>query len=129
MAESTETPMSELLLEPLNRMQDLSRTLFQSLSPPATRPPPPPSASQFIECDKALAEAVQATRVHQMKQRRIEDLKAEILQLDARLMHLWSDLEQGKRDLEAILDEGDERLMAIEQARKGEIDYRGIFWA
>ncbi|KIJ55264.1 hypothetical protein M422DRAFT_57786 [Sphaerobolus stellatus SS14] len=115
--------MSELLLEPLNKIQTISHSLFLSLSPPVTRPPPPPPTSQFLECDKALAEAVQCARIHQMKQRRIEELKKEILQLDSELMNLWGDLEQGRRDLEAIIDEGNERLESIEQAKKAAVAY------
>lgn len=112
--------MSEMLLDPLLRMQGLAYNLFLSLSPPSTRPPPPPATSLFIECDMALAAAVQQARVHQFKQRRIEELKAEVLDLDTRLMELWGELEQGKRDLEAIIAEGDERLEAIERAKTGE---------
>lgn len=118
MAETNDKPMSELLLQPLDRMEALSKTLFLSLSPPTTRPPPPPLTLDFLACDCAMAAAVQQGRIHQLKQRRIEALKAEILDLDAKVMNLWDELEQGKRELEAIIDEGDERLEAIEAAKK-----------
>ena len=114
-----EVPMSELLMGPLQSMQSLAQTFFMSLSPPSTRPPPPPAASLFIECDIALAAAVRQARVHQMKQRKIEELKAEVLDLDAQLMDLWGELELGKQELEKIIDEGNERLEAIADARKG----------
>lgn len=111
--------MTETLLEPLNRMQGLAEALFLSLSPPATRPPPPPATSLFIECDADMANSVRKARVHQLKQNRIEELKAEILSLDDELYEIWSTLEQGKQELEAILDEGKERLEAIDQAKRG----------
>lgn len=114
--------ISEMLLEPLHRMHGLAQTLFRSLSPPSTRPPPPPATSLFIECDTCLAAAVRQARVHQIRQRKIEELKAEVLELDAQLMNLWGELELGKQELEAIIDEGNERLEAIERAKKGEHD-------
>lgn len=119
MAEDNEPSMTETLLEPLNKLQSLAEVLFLSLSPPATRPPPPPATSLFIECDRDLAKAVQQARIHQLKQNRIEDIKAEILDLDNEMYEIWSTLEQGKQELEAILDEGKERLEAIDQAKKG----------
>lgn len=116
---SSHEAMSELLLEPLLRMHGLAQTLFKSLSPPSTRPPPPPATSLFIECDIALAAAVRQARIHQIKQTKIEELKAEVLNLDAQLMDIWSELEVGRQELEAIIDEGNERLETIERAKKG----------
>jgi mediator of RNA polymerase II transcription subunit 4 len=115
-----DTPISEMLLEPLLHMQGLAQTLFRSLSPLSTRPPPPPATSLFIECDVALAAAVRQARVHQIKQKEIEELKAEVLELDGQLMDLWGELEFGKQELEAVVDEGKERLEAIERARTGD---------
>ncbi|KAF8507947.1 vitamin-D-receptor interacting mediator subunit 4-domain-containing protein [Hysterangium stoloniferum] len=115
--------MSEMLLNPLNRMQTLSHSLFSSLSLPPTRQTPPPPTSLFIDCDNALAKAVEQARIHQIKQRKIEALKAEVLQLDNQLMELWNDLEQGKQELEAIIDEGNERLEAIERAKAAAVPF------
>lgn len=56
---------------------------------------------------------------HQIKQRKIEALKAQILELDARWRDICMQLEEGKRELEALIEEGDTRLTAIEQAKKG----------
>ncbi|KAF8573590.1 hypothetical protein K439DRAFT_1256456, partial [Ramaria rubella] len=115
--------MSEMLLDPLNKMQSLAHNLFLSLSPPSSRPPPPPETSLFIECDMALAAAVQQARVHQIKQQKIEDLKAEVLGLDEQLMDIWTELELGKRELEAIIHEGNERMKAIERAKTAAVPY------
>ena len=78
--------MSEILLDPLARMQTLSHTLFQSLGPPQSRPPPPPSVGELLAVDAQLAAAVQVARTHQVKQRRIEQLKDEVLDLDCSLL-------------------------------------------
>lgn len=116
---ASDVPISEMLLEPLATMQSLAQTLFMSLSPPSTQPPPPPATSLFIDCDFTLAAAVREARVHQIKQKKIEELKAEVLELDAQLMDLWGELELGKQELEATIDEGNERLEAIESSSKG----------
>ncbi|KAH9984418.1 hypothetical protein BJV77DRAFT_1062189 [Russula vinacea] len=93
--------MTHLLLGPLNHLNSVAQQLFQSLSPPHTKPPPPPQIAALANADAALAAA---------KQQRIEALKAEVLSLE-------SSWRTGRRDLEAIISEGDVRLDAIEQAK------------
>lgn len=117
--DATNTAMSDILLAPLTELQTLSQTLFQSLGPPQTRPPPPPPISAFVAVDTKLAESVQLSRFHQVKQRQIESLKDEVLDLDAQWRKIVQELEAGKRELEAIMTEGDERIKAMEQASAG----------
>lgn len=117
--DATNTAMSDILLAPLTELQALSQTLFQSLGPPQTRPPPPPPISAFVAVDTKLAESVQLSRFHQVKQRQIESLKDEVLDLDAQWRKSVQELEAGKRELEAIMTEGDERIKAMEQASAG----------
>jgi mediator of RNA polymerase II transcription subunit 4 len=93
--------------------------LFLSLSPPQNRPPPAPPLSAFLECDKALAEAVNLAHVHQVKQRRIESLEAELLDLEARWREICQELATGKQKLEEIIEEGDERIKNIHTAKQG----------
>lgn len=111
--------MSSLLHAPLTDLTALSQTLFQSLAPPQSKPPPPPPISAFIECDYALARAVQMARTHQAKQRRIEELKREVMGLDERWREIVEELETGRRDLEGLIAEGEERIKGIEQAKNG----------
>lgn len=111
--------MSEILLGPLNELQSLSHTLFLSLSPAQTKPPPPPALSSLLACDEALSAALQLAQKHQVRQRRIDMLETEILGLDARWREICVELENGKRELEAMIKEGDERIKAIEAAKKG----------
>lgn len=113
------TSMTDILLTPLDKLQKLSQTLFLSLGPAQSKPPPPPGIFEFQEVDHALNSALQLARVHQINQGRIEELKSEVLGLEARLREVWSELEQGKRDLEEIIEEGDVRLKAIEKAKAG----------
>lgn len=115
------TPMSDILLAPLNELQALSQTLFQSLGPPQSRPPPPPSTSAFAAVDAKLASSVHLSRFHQVKQRKIESLKDELLDLDTQWRNIVQELEAGKRELEAIVTEGEERIKATEQASAGEL--------
>lgn len=113
------TSMSEILLEPLNQLQTLSQQLFLSLGPPQARPPPPPSISSFLSVDAALAAAVQLSRIHQVKQRKIEQLKGEVLDLHRRWRLIVQELEEGRKELGVMVKEGDERIKAIEDAKAG----------
>ncbi|KIK61641.1 hypothetical protein GYMLUDRAFT_42662 [Collybiopsis luxurians FD-317 M1] len=114
--------MSSMLLGPLSQMENLAQTLFLSLSPAQVKPPAP-RLEAFIECDKALADAVNLSYKHQIKQRKIDRLKAEILELDTRWRQICIELEMEKRELEAMIEEADERLESIEQAKKASIPY------
>ncbi|KAJ4000829.1 vitamin-D-receptor interacting mediator subunit 4-domain-containing protein [Lentinula boryana] len=115
--------MSSLLLKPLNEMETLAQTLFLSLSAPGQIKPPPPRVDAFLACDQALAAAVNLSYKHQVKQRKIERLKAEILGLDSRWRQICVELETEKRVLEEMIEEADERLESIEQAKKASIPY------
>jgi mediator of RNA polymerase II transcription subunit 4 len=113
------TPTTDVLLEPLARLQTLSQTLFASLAPAHAKPPAPPPAAAFLACDAQLADAVALARAHQVRQRRIEALKREILALDARWREICAGLEEGKRGLEAIVEEGETRMKAMQKAKEG----------
>jgi len=115
--------MSSTLLTPLNQLQGLANTLFLSLSPPQTKPPPPPPPSTFLECDQALASAINLAHIHQIKQRKIDALEAEILALEREWREICKELAQGKAELEELIEEGEIRIKAIEQAKKASIPY------
>ena len=108
-----------LLLGPLNHLNSVALQLLQSLSPPHTKPPPPPPITALAEADAALAAAVQLAHIHQKKQKRIEALKSDVLALENAWRDVIVQLEEGRRDLETIIAEGDVRLNAIEQAKAG----------
>ncbi|KAK7031436.1 vitamin-D-receptor interacting mediator subunit 4-domain-containing protein [Favolaschia claudopus] len=122
-ASSSSSSMSLALLAPLNELQTLSQTLFLSLSPVQSKPPPPPPLCAFLACDDALSSAVNLAHTHQIKQRKIEALKDEILELDRRWREICTELEAGKRELEEMIEEGEERIKSIEQAKKAAIPY------
>ncbi|KZT25265.1 hypothetical protein NEOLEDRAFT_1134089 [Neolentinus lepideus HHB14362 ss-1] len=114
--------MTSILLEPLNHLQSLASTLFLSLSP-NPKPPPPPPISAFVETDTAIAAAVSLARIHQIKQRKIESLKNDILELDRRWMEICQEMEVGRRELERMIDEGEERIAEIDKAKEAAIPY------
>jgi len=116
---NTDKSMSSTLLAPLNELQALSHTLFLSLAPPQSKPPPPPPLSAFLDCDKALASAINLAHVHQIKQRKIDALEAEILELESQWRDICTELANGKVELEELIEEGDERIKAIDEAKKG----------
>lgn len=111
--------MSSILMDPLNELQSLSQTLFLSLSPPQTKPPPPPPLEAFLRCDRTLADAINLAQTHQIKQRQIEALETEILGLENQWRKICEELDKGKKELQELIEEGEERLKAIEQAKKG----------
>ena len=119
--EVDEASMSSTLLTPLNQLQGLAHTLFLSLSPPQAKPPPPPSLSAFLECDQALVSAINLAHIHQIKQRKIDSLEAEILALECEWREICKELAQGKTELEELVEEGEARIKAIEQAKKGSL--------
>ena len=114
--------MSDQLLKPIEEFQRLSQTLFLSLSSDQTaRRVPPPSVSAFIECDAEISRALDIARTHQIKQRKVEALKQEILDLNAQWRHICSELEAGKQELEVMIKEGDERIESIQKAKYGRL--------
>ncbi|TFK26245.1 hypothetical protein FA15DRAFT_307245 [Coprinopsis marcescibilis] len=118
--------MSAILLAPLTDIQSLAHTLFQSLSPPQTKPPPPPPLSAFLECDQKLAAAVNLAHSHQVKQRKIESLEQELLELERSWRDICTELAKGKRELEQIIEDGNERIKAIDTAKKAAIPYPAL---
>ena len=119
--------MSSTLLAPLNQLQGLAHTLFLSLSPPQTKPPLPPPLSAFLECDQTLASAINLAHIHQIKQRKIDTLEAEILALEREWREICKELAQGKTELEELIEEGEARIKGIEQAKKGWLVF-SFFW-
>lgn len=111
--------MSDILTQPLGDLQALAQTLFHSLSPAQAKPPPVPSVASFLEVDAQLAAAVKRARKHQIKQRRIEQLKDDVLALEQSWRDIIQELQDGKTQLELTLAEGEERLKAIEEAKAG----------
>lgn len=79
-----------------------------------------PSITAFLEADAALAAASKLARKHQIKHRKNERLKEEFLALEEQWRSIVQELEQGKRELEMILTEGEERMKNIEAAKEGE---------
>ena len=116
--------MHQVLLDPVDQLEALSQNLLRSLAPPpssTSKPPLAPPISSFLECDIKLADAVQEARIHQAKQREIDELTAEVLQLDSHLREIVTFLADGKDALAEIIAQGDERLHAIDLASKSEI--------
>lgn len=111
--------MSEILLTPLNDLQNLAQALTLSLSSTQARPIAPPPVEAFLAVDANLADAVQLSRIHQVKQRKIERLKNEVLEMEGRWREIVESLEKGKFDLEEIVEEGEQRIKAIEEAKAG----------
>lgn len=119
-ATNPKSSMSDQLLKPIEEFQLLSQTLFLSLSGDQTaRRVPPPLVSAFIERDAQISRALDIARTHQIKQRKIEALKQEILDLNAQWRHICSELEAGKQELEIMIKEGEERIESIEKAKYG----------
>jgi len=118
--------MRDVLHAPLAEFTTLTQTLFLSLAPSPTKQPPAPPSSSFLACDASLAEALRQARRHQIKQRRIEALKEEVLELEGKLREICMALENGRKELEEILEEGEERVKTIEQAKEGAAPYNAL---
>ncbi|KIY43081.1 hypothetical protein FISHEDRAFT_54188 [Fistulina hepatica ATCC 64428] len=115
--------MSSMLLDPLLELESLAHSLFLSLSPPQRKPPPAPPLSAFLDIDRTLTEALDIAHKHQARQRTIEALQQEILELDSRWREICTQLMEDKQTLEEMVSEGDERVKATEDAKKAAIPY------
>jgi mediator of RNA polymerase II transcription subunit 4 len=112
------TSMSSDLAVPVQELAALTQTLFASLAPASTRPPPPPPVEAFIAVDDTLRVAVARAREHQVRQRRIVQLEEQILEQEARWKALVAELEQGRQELGAMIEEGDRRIAGIREAKE-----------
>lgn len=121
--------MSAQLLKPIQELHSLSQSLLLSLSPahPSRPAPIPPPPDAFLAADAALAAAIYNAHAHQRKQRRIEELKSEVLLLDAQWRVICQELESGRRDLVQSIKEGKKRCQAIEEAKNGTSESLSIY--
>lgn len=127
-AVNSKLSMADRLLKPIEEFQRLSQALFLSLSGDQTaRRVPPPSVAAFIECDAEISRALDIARTHQIKQRKIEALKQEVLSLNAQWKHICSELESGKQELETMIKDGDERIESIQKAKYGQLVFVLLF--
>jgi len=115
-----------LLLKPLNRFEKCAEELFRSLSVPNSSRPAGPSPDDLLAADAELAAALQQVRRHEVNQRRVEQLKDEVLDLDSKLRHVWSTLEESRKELEDVLEEGDLRLKEMDSVAKGAVPYSAL---
>lgn len=81
---------------------------------------PPPPISAFYSVEASLAHVLAETASHQRRQKRIEELIADIGALESRWRGVVEQVEQGKRELEAVVKEGEERIEGIRKAKEGE---------
>jgi len=108
------------LLEPLDKLQTLSHSFFLSLSSstPSTTAQGI-STSAFTSTAQSLAESIALTHKHQTKQRRITALLDEILSLDQTWRTICLELKSGKDELAEMIEEGEERIKGIKDAKEG----------
>ena len=119
--QSAPQSMREVLTRPLNQIDSLSQALLRSLAPSQSstvKPPTAPPTIAFIEVDQALAAAVNMAQVHQEKQREIEALTREILDMERELRDRIQFLADGRNTLNELLRESEETISAIDLASK-----------
>ncbi|KAG8806267.1 hypothetical protein FRC18_006217 [Serendipita sp. 400] len=112
--------MRELLERPISQLQSLSVALFTALASGTT---PDPPIADLAACDASLAEALRIARTHTLKQKRIEQLMDEINELDAQLIDIVETLATGQRELQAIIEEGEEKVDASDKAKSSAATY------
>jgi len=112
--------MDAQLLAPLTQLTALSQSLFLSLSQqPSQKHLPPPPLSAFAAVDAQLQTALTTAAAHQRKQARIVALQQELEEIDARWHAVCEALEEGRKVLEEIVRDGDERIECIRKAKEG----------
>lgn len=119
--------MDAQLLAPLTQLTALSQSLFLSLSQqPSQKQVPPPPLSSFAAVDAELQTALITAAAHQRRQARIVALQQELLEVDARWRAVCEALEEGRKVLDEIVKEGDERIECIRKAKEG--SYSTLFY-
>jgi mediator of RNA polymerase II transcription subunit 4 len=112
--------MDAQLLAPLTQLTALSQSLFLSLSQQSSQKQvPPPPLSSFAAVDVELQTALTTAAAHQRRQSRIVALQQELLEVDARWRAVCVALEEGRKVLDEIVKEGDERVECIRKAKEG----------
>jgi mediator of RNA polymerase II transcription subunit 4 len=112
--------MDAELLAPLTQLAALSHSLFLSLSQqPSQKQLPPPPLSAFAAVDAQLQIALTTAAAHQRRQARIVALQQELGEIDARWHAICEALEDGRKVLEEIVREGDQRIESIRKAKEG----------
>jgi len=127
--QSAPQSMREELTRPLNQIDSLCQALLRSLAPSQSstvKPPTAPSTIVFIEVDQALAAAVNMAQVHQEKQREIEALTREILDMERELRDRIQFLADGRNTLNELLRESEETISAIDLASKNVVSYEVV---
>lgn len=61
-----------------------------------------------------------------MKQKRIEQLMDEVYELDAQLIEVVETLATGQRELQAIIEEGEERVASADKAKNAAVSYQQL---
>ncbi|OJA21565.1 hypothetical protein AZE42_03248 [Rhizopogon vesiculosus] len=116
--------MDAQLLAPLTQLTALSQSLFLSLSQqPSQKQLPPPPLSAFVAIDAQLQTALTTAAAHQRRQARIVALQQELGEIDAQWHAVCEALEEGRKALEDIVREGDERIECIRKAKEAAIPY------
>lgn len=105
--------MRDMLEKPISQLQALSQSMFSAMS--SGQLPDPPIAA-LAACDASLAEAMRLVRIHLLKQKQIEQLMDEVCELDSQLVEVVDGLSKGQRELQAIIDEGEDRITSAEKA-------------
>lgn len=112
--------MDAQLLAPLSQLAALSQSLFLSLSQqPSQKQHPPPPLSAFAAVDAQLQSTLTTVAAHQRRQARIVALQKELGEIEARWRAVCETLEEGRKVLEEIVREGDERIECIRKAKEG----------
>lgn len=114
---STQESMREQLERPIAQLESLSQMLFSALA--SNQVPPDPPIEELAACDIMLAEGMRSARIHLLKQQKIDSLMDEVYELEAQLVEIVEYLAKGQRELQAIMEEGRDRLTAAEIATRG----------
>ncbi|KAJ1306855.1 hypothetical protein OPQ81_007840 [Rhizoctonia solani] len=121
--------MQDLIHTPLTNFETLTHSLFVSLSQSGLRShnqQQAPHISSFLETDSLLARALATAREHQVNQKMIEELSAEVLELDDKLRGVWNSLDEAHKELGGIVEEGEKRIKEMESAAKGAVPYQQL---
>ncbi|TYJ57659.1 hypothetical protein B9479_001512 [Cryptococcus floricola] len=119
---SSPQPPRQSLLQNLSTQSLLLTHLFTALSLPLTPQTPPQisqlhTALQYSALD--LAGLVREVEEHQKLWNKLQEKKEEVKQLERRVRGLVRNLEEGRRTLEGMVDQGVKQVAAIDKSENG----------
>jgi hypothetical protein len=123
-------PIQEALSANISKQTALLPLLFAAISNAAgpstgsssSKPSVSPIFGDLARLDDELAVLMERARKHQLRWKRMEELKRQTIEVESQVRSALLVLEEGRRELEGIVADAKETVASIEMAQKSKSD-------